>query len=48
MAFVLRKERNVIVKDGTKMTIQEKMDALKSYFAAHPKLVLGFSGGVDS
>ena len=30
------------------MTIQEKMDALKSYFAAHPKLVLGFSGGVDS
>ncbi len=30
------------------MELAEKMNALKEYFAAHPKLVLGFSGGVDS
>ena len=30
------------------MDINEKLEALKNYFEEHPKLVLGFSGGVDS
>ena len=30
------------------MEIQEKWERLRAWFRAHPKVVLGFSGGVDS